>query len=251
MFDLVNPQICYNGSMKLPSTLNVTEQTIDISNLNQKQTNYYQTLAKELTAKYNKAGEGRKIFTLSGPAGSGKSVVSAIIEHIFKESDSRFQFLNVGLDAFHLSNADLAEKGMLDVKGRYDTYDTELLFAKLSEFKKGEAVLFPIYSRLDHHPIPDRLPTANENILLLLEGQWLLRDQPEWTALRSLSSHNYEVSGPIDEMKENIIHRHVAGGRTNDEALSFYTNSDLPNTEEIAKKSVVSDGRVLFYKDII
>ncbi len=237
--------------MQLPSTLNVTEQPVDISNLTNKQTAYYQTLAKELTAKYKEAGEGRQVFTLSGPAGSGKSVVAAIIEHIFKESDSRFQFINVGLDAFHLDNSVLSEKNLLDVKGRHDTYDTGLLFEKVSEFKKGEAVLFPIYSRLDHHPIPDRLPTANENILLLLEGQWLLRNAPEWTKIRDLSTYNYSVSGSIDDMRENIIHRHINGGRTTEDAINFYTTSDLPNTEEIDKNSVKPDERVLFYKDIV
>lgn len=237
--------------MPLPSTLNVTEQSVDISNLTKKQINYYQDLAKKLSDQYKEAGQGRKIFTLSGPAGSGKSVVAAILEHNFKEKDSIFQFINVGLDAFHLSNATLAEKDLLDVKGRYDTYDTELLYEKLSEFKKGESVLFPIYSRADHHPIPDRLPTANENILLLLEGQWLLSNRPEWTKIRDLSKKDYGISGSIEDMRENIIHRHINGGRPTEDAINFYTSSDLPNTEEITKNSAEPDEKILFYKDIL
>jgi pantothenate kinase len=237
--------------MQLPSILNVTEQPIDISGLTAKQTNYYQNLAKKLSEQYKEAGQGRQIFTLSGPAGSGKSVVSAILEHVFREKDSVFQFINVGLDAFHLSNAELFEMGLLDVKGRYDTYDTSLLYEKLSEFKKGESVLFPIYSRLDHHPIPDRLPTSNENILLLLEGQWLLSNRPEWAKIRALSTYNYKISGSNEDMRENVIHRHINGGRTTADAINFYTTSDLPNTTDINKNSVEPDEEILFYKDIL
>jgi len=207
-------------------------------------------LAKSLTDKYSEAGQGRQIVTLSGPAGSGKSVVSALLELIFKEEDSIFQFMNVGLDAFHLPNQTQAGLGLLDVKGRYDTYDTELLLQKLTDFKAGESIKFPIYSRLEHSPLPDRLPTANQNILLLLKGQWLLRNTPEWTKIRDLSSFNYEISGSVNDMQENVILRHIKGGRTPEEARSFYTKSDLSNTQEILEKSVAGDEKVLFYKNI-
>lgn len=236
--------------MKFPPSLEVTEQTINITELNPQQTRYYQKLAEDLAHKYVESGQGRQIYTLSGPAGAGKSVIAAMLELIFKESDSIFQFMNVGLDAFHLTNEKLNELGLLDRKGRYDTYETELLFNKLAGFKAGEAILFPIYSRKEHSPIPDRLPTANQNILLLLEGQWLLRNTPEWTKIRELSSHNYELSGSDEEMRKNVILRHIKGGRTKEEAINFYQKSDIPNTQEVQKNSVKGDEKILFYKDI-
>jgi|AntRauTorckE6833_2_1112554.scaffolds.fasta_scaffold00414_14 pantothenate kinase len=236
--------------MKLPPTLEVTEQTVDISDLTHQQTRYYQTLAKNLASKYAELGQGRQIFTLSGPAGSGKSVIAAILELIFKEEDSVFQFMNVGLDAFHLDSQKLADLGLSANKGRYDTYNTELLTEKLSAFKAGESILFPLYSRLEHSPIPDRLPTSNQNILLLIEGQWLLRNTPEWDKIRALSSHNYEVVGPLEAVRENVILRHIKGGRTPEDATNFYTTNDLPNTKEMLKTKAKADEKVLFYKDI-
>jgi len=236
--------------MNFPSTLEVTDQTIDISSLTSEEKAYYKSLAKALAHKYQELGQGRQIFTLSGPAGSGKSVLAAILEQVFKEEDSIFQFMNVGIDAFHLETPKLKELGLLDNKGRHDTYNTELLFEKLSDFKSGEAVAFPVYSRLIHSPIPDRLPTSNQNILLLLEGQWLLRNTPEWTKISDLSSFNYELSGPIEDMRENVICRHVKGGRTPADAKDFYAKNDLPNTNEVLKNSIKADEKLLFCKDI-
>lgn len=235
--------------MQIPSTVYVTEQPIDVSNLTNEQLQYYRNLAKEISTEYKKK-QGRQIFTLSGPPGSGKSVVGVILEYLFKEGDSLFQFLNVGIDAFHYDKAELEERKLLDVKGRYDTYDTELLHDKLSQFKAKESVLFPVYSREEHNPIQDRLPTNNENILLFLEGQWLLRDTAEWNKIRSLSSLNYGITASVEDMRENIIERHMAGGRSEANAKKQYEENDLKNTKEVQKKSVKPDKEILFYKDI-
>jgi pantothenate kinase len=235
--------------MELPQEVNVTEQMVDISNLSKKQTLYYKELAEELKAEYVANGESRQIFTLSGPAGSGKSVVSAILGHIFSNKEE-FIYLNVGLDGFHYPNAKLAELELLDAKGRYDTYDTELLFSKMLAFTSGEDVTFPYYSRESHNPIVDELSVTGNNVLLLLEGQWLLRDKPEWSKICELSSFNLSVSGSIEDMRENVIRRHMVGGRTTNDAMNFYAGNDLVNTHEIEKNSVEPDIKVLFYKDI-
>lgn len=235
--------------MSLPDEINVTEQMVDISSLTTKQTNYYKKLAIDLEKKYNERGKGRQIFTLSGPGGSGKSVVSAILNHLYSVEAS-FIFINIGLDAFHFENAKLAEEGLLDVKGRFDTYDTEKLFKKMLAFRAGESVSFPYYSREIHNPIDDQLQVTKTNVLLLLEGGWLLRDDSDWAKVRELSSFNLFVQGSIEDMRENLIRRHMVGGRLAEDAMNFYTQSDLVNTKEILENSVEPDRKVLFYKDI-
>ncbi|MCA9359613.1 hypothetical protein KC850_01075 [Candidatus Kaiserbacteria bacterium] len=235
--------------MSLPDEVNVTEQMVDISSLTKKQTNYYKHLARELEDKYNEIGKGRQVFTLSGPAGSGKSVVSAILNHLYS-LEASFIFVNIGLDAFHFENAYLADKKLLDAKGRFDTYDTVKLFDKMLTFKAGQPVLFPYYSREIHNPIEDTLQVTKSNVLLLLEGQWLLRDSDDWSKVRELSSFNLYVQGSIEDMRENVIRRHIVGGRTTDEAMNFYAQNDLSNTELVMSSSVTPDKKVLFYKDI-
>lgn len=235
--------------MELPKELNITEQMVDISDLTKKQSAYYQKLASELENKYIELGMGRQIFSLSGPPGSGKSVVSAILNHLYTK-EAPFIFLNIGLDAFHFENAVIAKSKLLDAKGRYDTYDTEKLFIKMKAFKDGSDVSFPYYSREIHNPIEDSLQVTKKNVFLLLEGQWLLRDAPDWAKIRELFSLNLAVQGSIGDMRENVIRRHITGGRTTEDAINFYTVNDLVNTEEIASKSIKPDLQVRFYKDI-
>jgi len=235
--------------MQLPKEIDVTEQMVDISQLTEKQTAYYVALATKLKQSYIKNRAGRQIFTLSGPAGSGKSVVSAMLEYLLADEEA-FLYMNVGLDAFHYPNEQLATRGLLGTKGRYDTYDTDTLYSKMTAFTAGEAVSFPYYSRTDHNPIDDQLSVTTENVLLLLEGQWLLRKTPDWSRVRELSSYNLSVQGSIEAMRENVINRHLAGGRSASEARHFYTESDLVNTNEITSNSEKSDAEILFYADI-
>lgn len=235
--------------MQIPATVYVTEQPVDVSNLTNEQLQYYRTLAKDLSAQYKKK-QGRQVFTLSGAPGAGKSVVAVILEYLFKEGDSLFQFMTVGIDAFYYDKAELEERKLLDVKGRYDTYNTELLLEKLTGFKAKESVLFPVYSKEEDNPVQDRLPTNNENILLLLEGEWLLRDTPEWSKIRDLSSLNYQITGSLEDMRQNVIDRYMASGSSEAEAVKKFEANDAKNTEQVLKKSAKPDKEILFYKEI-
>ena len=235
--------------MQLPPKLSVTDQEIDVSWLSDKQIRYYEKLAEQFRARYRANGVGRQVFMLSGPAGAGKSVITALLEHIFATEET-FQYVNLGLDAFHYPNAVLEERGLRMVKGRYDTYDTEQLLDKVRRFKAGESVQLPTYSRQLHEPLQDSIKITDKNTLLLLEGQWLLRDDPVWNSVRTFSSYNLFITGPAETLRENVIHRHMRGGRTPEAASAFYEQSDLLNTQEVLKSSVEPDEKLLFYIDI-
>lgn len=227
----------------------VTDLTIDISGLTDKQWAYYQELAERLGNHYKAKGKGRQIFGLSGPAGAGKSVITALLEHLFS-SQTDFSYVNIGIDAFHYPNKKLEEAGLRNVKGRFDTYNTALLIDKLNKFKNGEEVNFPSYSRQLHEPVPNNVSIAADNVLMLLEGQWLLSRRPNWTKVRALCSYQLQLNGPAKTLRENVVKRHTIGGRTLYEAEEFYKNSDLLNTNEILNNSVEPDEKILFYKAI-
>jgi putative kinase len=235
--------------MQLPPKLRVTDQEIDVSWLSDKQIRYYERLAEQFRARYRANGAGRQIFTLSGPAGAGKSVITALLKHIFAAEET-FQYVNLGLDAFHYPNIVLEERQLRLVKGRYDTYNTEQLLQGVRRFKSGESVQLPTYSRQLHEPLQDTIKITDENTLLLLEGQWLLRDDLAWNNIRTFSNYNLFITGSMEALRENVIQRHMRGGRTLEEASAFYEQSDLLNTREVLKNSVEPDEKLLFYKDI-
>lgn len=235
--------------MNLPDAISVTEQTIDISWLSDAQKQYFIAVSEKLKNDYLARGKGRQVVCLSGPPGAGKSVITAILEHVYT-NETEFIFKNVGLDAFHFPNAVLEERRLREVKGRYDTYNIEQLQAKLEAFTAGAAVSFPTYSRQLHEPVPDSIEVTGENVLLLLEGQWLLRNEPAWANLRTLCDYQLFVAGPIETMRENVIKRHIRGGRTEKDAARFYEESDRKNTLAVLHESVKPDEQLVFYKEI-
>lgn len=236
--------------MKIPSTIEVAGQAVDLSALSDEQIKYYESLVDKISEIYNDKGKGRQVFGLSGPAGSGKSVTVALIGHFFKARNLPFEYVPVGLDAFHYTNDVLDGMNLRAVKGRYDTYNLPLLTKKLQSFTAGEDVSFPTYSRTTHNPIPDAISIHDSNTLLLLEGQWLLRKNREWAKIRDLCSYQLAVVGDLSTMRANVVARHMAGGRSHNDAEDFYEKSDLPNTQEILKNSFEPDEKIRFYKDI-
>jgi len=98
--------------MYLPTELSVTDQPVDMSCLSDPQIEYYRKLAVSLKERYLACGAGRRVFGLSGPPGSGKSVTAAILEHFFA-TEKDFTFVNLGLDAFHYPNHILETKDLL------------------------------------------------------------------------------------------------------------------------------------------
>ena len=233
-----------------PTSLIITGQTIDLPTLSDAQYTYYEELAEKINHIYTEAGEDRVIIGLSGPAGAGKSVLTAMLTHIFSEKENLFQYVNLGLDAFHYTNDELDEKELHGVKGRHDTYNIELLTEKLDAFNKGEDVLLPEYSRETHNPVSNIAQVTELKALILLEGQWLLRNTPRWEEARNLCSYQFSLTGPEESLKENVIKRHKAGGRDDEDAKTFYQDSDYKNTLEIQNNSVEADETLVFYKDI-
>lgn len=236
--------------MNFPKKVIVTDQTINLDFLNERQKKYYFDLADELINLYSNSGNNRYIISMSGPSGSGKSVISKILEYIITSKISGFKFYTLDLDAFHFSNKYLIKKSLKQVKGRYDTYDTNLIKSALTKFLSGANVTFPIYSRKLHDPIKNGFVVNEEKVLLLVVGLWFTRNDAKWKSLRNLMSYNLYIKGPKDKIKQNTIKRHTIGGRSKKEATEFYDKSDLLNTVEILNNSVKPDKVIKYFENI-
>lgn len=235
--------------MHWPKTIKVTEQNIDISFLDKKQLTYYEELGSRLHQKYLRQGKGRQLFTLSGPPGAGKSVITALLEHYFSQFTD-FDFINLGLDAFHYQNNTLKEMGIINRKGGPGTYNINLLIDKLTAFVLGKNIKLPIYSRLSHEPVRDQLLVGRADTLILLEVQWLLLNKPAWMGVQILSKHNMFITGPTQKLRKNVINRHIKGGRTPEESANYYDQNDQANAILIANNHNEPDERLLYYDEI-
>ena len=237
--------------MKRPATLNVTEQTIDLSNLSPETWDYFVDMSNKIRERYLAIGKPRVVFALAGPGGAGKSVVSAIFAHLMSEGAQDFEFINVGADAYHYSNQKLVDLGRKEVKGRYDTYDIAALKSDLTDFKAGKSVQFPIYSRKIHEPIQNSLVCEAKNALLWLEGGWLLYPEEGWGELIKLYDYSYFITATEADVSTQVINRHIKGGRETEDAKNFYERSDVKNINLVLEKSLPADENLKFWRDVV
>ncbi len=221
--------------IQFPTTVVVTEQEIDISQLSDAQKKYYCDLLEEIASIYESKNKPRVIIAIAGASGSGKSTTAAILREIARQVSLPCALVEVGIDAFHHFNEHLISHSLKEHKGRYDTYDVTKLLWMLERFAAGENVAFPLYSRKLHDPIENAIKVTEPKTLLLIEGLWLLLNTHGWRDVQNLLDYSFFIESDIEKVKKHVVARSVRGGRTKEDATEYYDQKDAKNAELIAK----------------
>lgn len=196
-------------------------------------------LADQLAAQLRRqAGERRWIQGIAGIPGSGKSTLAAaLLERL------PGQAAVVAMDGFHRTNESLAAMGRRDFKGAPDTFDVAAYVKVLRQLRESDApVQVPIYDRTLHEPVLESGPVIDPSIrIIITEGNYLLLDQPPWTALSELLDACWFIDTPLEQSRQWIIQRHIRGGRDASEAVVHYERTDLPNARLVIENRRVAD----------
>lgn len=239
-----------------PSSVSVTGQEINISSLTNTQKQFYINLFMELLELYLSKQKPRMIVGLAGPAGSGKSVITAIFHEIAKQLQLPFRFETVGIDAFHYRNDFLLKhttngKPLKANKGRFDTYDVSKLTKALLDFSAWKEVSLPVYSRKTHDPIEDAIVIKKgEPALLIIEGLWILYDKDGWENVGKLLDFSIFIETDNEKVRQGVLERHVRGGRTLEDASAYYEANEAKNFDLIIHTKDKADKVIHSYYDI-
>lgn len=226
------------SEINFPTSLDITGQHIDISFLSDKQKQFYVDLLREIVLIYKNKQKSRVVIGFVGPSGSGKSTVVELLKVISKQVSIPFNIETTGIDAYSFPNTYLLShlengRSLKDFKGRHDTYNVKKLEQDLLSFAKGEKINLPIYSRVMHNPVENSFQIEDENVLLLIEGLWILSDKSNWDKIATKINYSFFILINKDEAKELTIKRHVAGGRTLEDSVTYYDSVDAVNFEEV------------------
>jgi len=174
----------------------------------------------------------RRILGLAGPPGAGKSVLAARLAR-----RAGRDAVVVPLDGFHLADAELIRLGRLGRKGAPDTFDADGYLALLGRIRAaapGVTVYAPAFGRKLDQPIAGGIAVRPDVRLVITEGNYLLLDEPPWTAVRRLLDEVWWVELDAAERRTRLVARHVRWGKTPAAAERFVADSDEANARAVA-----------------
>jgi pantothenate kinase len=169
----------------------------------------------------------RRILGIAGPPGAGKSTVAELIAAALGD-----QAALVGMDGFHLAQAELERLGRAGRKGAPDTFDRLGYVALLRRLRESTdpVVYAPEFRRAIEEPIANAVPVPRGVPLVVTEGNYLL----VWDEVRPLLDEAWYVA-PDDALRvERLIARHIAFGRPPEVAREWVLRSDERNAELVA-----------------
>lgn len=189
---------------------------------------------------------GRRLIAfLAAPPATGKSTLCTFLESLSQQRPPLVALQALGMDGFHYHQdyilthsvlRDGQEIPMQLIKGAPETFDAEKLAQALRLLQRQD-LRWPIYDRRIHDVVEDALPVSAP--IALVEGNWLLLDDPRWSALPrdvTIFIHAEETL-----LRDRLIDRKMAGGFSREEATAHYLRSDALNVRRCLNESMPAD----------
>jgi pantothenate kinase len=173
----------------------------------------------------------RRILGITGAPGAGKSTLAQQLTEALGD-----RAVLVGLDSFHLSNAELDRLGRRERKGAADTFDAAGYQALLRRLRPqtDDIVYAAEFDRSIEESIACVVPVHRETPLVVTEGNYLLVDDERWGATAGLIDQIWYVDPGEEVRMERLVARHMRFGRSAQEAHDRSYGSDQVNAELIA-----------------
>lgn len=205
-------------------------------------------LLKRLSVMANEKGR-RFVVLLAAPPGAGKTTTAALWEN-FPASDSTLVTVQaLPMDGFHFPNSlldkrtiviDREKVSLRKIKGAPESYDLKEFKHKLKALYYGESLMWPVYDRITHDPIPDAIEVIDSGIIVI-EGNYLLLDEPGWRDLKEMADFTIFIECHIEDVRELMIMRAMRGGKSRNEAISHFEYNDRRNFERVLTRRVTAD----------
>lgn len=204
-------------------------------------------LLKHLT-QLQKEKNRRILVMLAAPPGAGKSTLVSFLEKLSQETDGITPLQSIGMDGFHRRQEYLVshttirdgkEIKMVEIKGAPETFDLPLLAKRIQKVMAGENCGWPIYDRTLHNPV-DNVITISATIILL-EGNYLLLDEPGWRDLTSYADYTISLTADETHLRNRLIERKAASGNSIEKATAFVDYSDMVNVRTCLQETRNAD----------
>jgi pantothenate kinase len=169
---------------------------------------------------------GRTILGLAGPPGAGKSTLASALGAALSDCA-----VVVGMDGFHLANAELRRLDRLERKGAPDTFDSYGYAALLVRLRANtEPVVYaPVFDRTVDESVGSAVPVSRDVPLVITEGNYLLLDRDGWSTARQCIDQVWFLEVPDEIRLHRLARRHMQFGLAPEPALERASGTDGNN----------------------
>ncbi len=165
----------------------------------------------------------RILLGVTGAPGAGKSTWAAA------QMGNDPAAAVLPMDGFHLPQAELVRLGRRDRMGAPDTFDVDGFVATLEGLRSGAEVRAPGFDRTIEEPVPNAIVIGDDIRVVIVEGNYLLHDRDGWERVRPLLDRVVFLAPDDTVRRARLIARHVAFGKSPEEAEAWVARSDDPN----------------------
>lgn len=181
----------------------------------------------------------RVLVAIAGAPGSGKSTMATELARRLNARGKRA--VVVPMDGFHLDNAILEARSMLQRKGAPETFDANGFIRLIKAIKSGEEVFAPVFDRPRDLSIAGAVVIPANARYVIAEGNYLMFDEAPWSALAGLWDVSVRLDVPMPELRARLIQRWLSQNLSRAVATRRAESNDMPNAQRIIAKALPCD----------
>ena len=185
------------------------------------------------------ANPHRRLIAVAGPPASGKSTFSETLASAL--TTRGIDTVVVPMDGFHLDNRLLDADGTRARKGAPYTFDGDGFVRLIKALQSPDAVVYPLFDRARDIAIAGagRIPAACSTVVV--EGNYLLLDQPPWNDLQYLWTTTIALSPSRAVLCDRLLQRWRDHGMTDADAQAWIETNDMPNADFVMANQTAAD----------
>lgn len=181
-------------------------------------------------------------IAIAGPPGAGKSTLAeALVARLNRDGP---QAALVPMDGFHLDNALLRKRDLLQRKGAPETFDAAGFLHLVQRLGTEPEVVLPLFDRVLDIAVAGAAEVTAETRIVVVEGNYLLLDAALWDQLAPFWDLTVFLDVDREELERRLIQRWLDHGHDPSAARARALSNDIPNARRVLAESRPADVRV-------